>query len=47
MTTDRRMNDTEEKMELKHEPAPGYRKLFFLVLAVCVTYLLIVLSVAT
>lgn len=33
----------EELMELSHEPVPGYRKIFFITMAVAVLYLAIVL----
>jgi len=29
----------EEKMELRHEPVPGYRPVFYTVLTVAVVYL--------
>ena len=36
------MNDDQEKMILEHEPVPGYRTAFYIVLAVGVIYLLAV-----
>ena len=36
------MEEQQEKMILEHEPVPGYRKPFYLVLAIGVIYLLIV-----
>jgi hypothetical protein len=33
----------EEKMELSHEPVPGYRKYFFITLAVAILYFAIIL----
>jgi len=35
---------TEEKMELRHEPVPGYRKAFLIVLAAGVIYLGMILA---
>jgi hypothetical protein len=35
-----RMNqETEEKMELTHEPVPGYRAVFFVAITIGVLYL--------
>ncbi len=31
-----------EKMELRHDPVPGYRPVFFITLAVGVTYLALI-----
>lgn len=33
-----------QKMELGHEPVPGYKAVFFLVLAVSLTYLTIIMA---
>jgi len=32
----------DEKMELSHEPQPGYRTAFFIILAISVTYLALI-----
>jgi len=37
------MHEGEEKMELSHEPVPGYRKVFAIVLAIASLYLAIIL----
>jgi len=38
------MNDKkEEKMELSHEPVPGYRKIFFIAITIGALYLGIIL----
>jgi hypothetical protein len=34
------MND--EKMELSHEPVPGYRTAFYIIFAVCAAYLALI-----
>ncbi|QTA93181.1 hypothetical protein [Desulfonema magnum] len=31
--------EDEEKMELSHEPVPGYRTVFYIAMAVAVAYL--------
>lgn len=36
------MEENQEKMILEHEPVPGYRTAFYIVLAVGVLYLLVV-----
>lgn len=36
--------EQEENMELGHEPVPGYKTVFFLALAVGLTYLIIILA---
>mgnify|MGYP001026686024 CR=1 FL=1 len=33
----------EEKMELGHEPVPGYRKVFFITITIAVLYFAIIL----
>lgn len=33
----------EEKMELGHEPVPGYKKVFFIALTIAVTYFAIIM----
>jgi hypothetical protein len=33
------MNDEDEKMILSHEPVPGYRAIFYIVLIVAALYL--------
>jgi len=38
------MKEKQEKMILAHEPVPGYRKAFYIALAVGVTYLVIVFA---
>lgn len=35
--------EKEEKMELTHEPVPGYRRIFFIAVAIGVLYLGIIL----
>lgn len=35
--------ETEEKMELTHEPVPGYRRIFFIAIAIGLLYLGIIL----
>lgn len=35
-------SEREELMELAHKPVPGYRKIFFILLAICVLYLVII-----
>ncbi len=32
----------EEKMELSHEPVPGFKKIFFIAITVAVLYLAII-----
>ena len=34
---------TEEKMELTHEPVPGYRKAFFIAITIGCLYLAVIL----
>lgn len=36
------MEEQQEKMILEHQPVPGYRKAFYIVLAVGVIYLVVV-----
>lgn len=35
--------ERDELMELKHEPEPGYRTAFYIVLAVAVLYIAVIL----
>jgi hypothetical protein len=35
-------NENDEIMELKHEPEPGYRTIFYIVMAVASLYLAII-----
>ena len=37
------MTDNEEKMELTHEPVPGYRPVFFIAIAIGALYLGLIL----
>ena len=37
------MNEEQEvKTELRHEPVPGYRRIFYIVLSIAVLYLCII-----
>lgn len=36
-------NEGEEKMELSHEPVPGFRKIFFIAIIIAILYLGIIL----
>lgn len=36
------MEEQQEKMILEHQPVPGYRKAFYIVMAVGVIYLVVV-----
>lgn len=37
--TEERNDETEGSMELSHEPAPGYRTIFFVAITIGVLYL--------
>ena len=36
------MKDENEKMELTHEPVPGYRRVFYIVVALAAVYLAVI-----
>lgn len=42
-TITRKRMEEEEKMELSHEPVPGYRKAFFIAITIGVLYLATIL----
>jgi hypothetical protein len=43
MEEKKRHKVTEEKMELKHEPIPKYRKIFHITVAISILYLALIL----
>jgi hypothetical protein len=38
--------EKEERTELRHEPEPGYRKIFYIVFLIAILYLVIIMATA-